>query len=120
MTAPLPDYRPATEEIEPPLGFVPAHHPQAAQFPPLQKLDDGRLVVDVWWSIGGIATLKVWEQRDHPNLTQLPANAPRMVKALYQRRGQLAYLRGDYELAVRAMDAWEAFQLKRESVSAAT
>jgi hypothetical protein len=105
----LPDWEPFTEEVENPCPpFSAGPWSQAAQFPPIQKLADGRIVVD-WWVGSGRVVAKAWRRADHPNISLLPWNAPRSVKTMYRADTQLAYLRGDVSAAEKAMDAWEQY-----------
>lgn len=105
----LPEFWPAVEMLEGPAddfpGFKPQPWSQAAQFPPVQKLNDGRLVVD-WWAGSGVFGIKAWTRADHPNLSLIPNGAPRVVRALYRADVQFAMLRGDYGPVMRAVDAW--------------
>ncbi len=127
----LPDWKPITREII--LDRRAREYSQAALFPPVEKLPDGGLVVNEWnaapvhvwetkpspWGEEGLRVRTfypekthavVWDRADHPNLSALPANAPRAVNALYRADGQLAYLRGDYDLVERAGAAWDRYQ----------
>jgi hypothetical protein len=58
-----------------------------------------------------VAFGKVWARADHPNLKALPAGVPRAVKSLYTADGQLAYIRGDYDRAIKAVQAWDDYAL---------
>ena len=105
----MPAYRPITEEVR--LERPQRPRAQTAQFPPIEKLPDGRLIVNEWPLPYG-ETRKhciaiVWTRADHPNHAMIPPGAPRVVRALYKTDGQLAFLRGDYDLAIRALDAWD-------------
>jgi hypothetical protein len=61
-----------------------------------------------------VAFGKVWAREDHPNLRALPNGAPRAVKSLYTADGQLSYIRGDYDRAIKAEQAWESYLLNVE------
>ena len=104
----LPNYAPVTRIV------VLAHDrdfkewPQSAQFPPIEKMADGGLMVDRCHYPDRVEA-KVWDRADHPNARLLPVDAPRAVRHLYSASGQLAYLRGDYEQANRALFAWEKY-----------
>jgi hypothetical protein len=104
----LPDYMPVTEEVKLPDDWD-ITYSQSAQFPPIRKLPDGRLIVDMWADGRGGKVGKAWTKADHVNLTKLPPNTPRPVKALYHADVQLALLRGDYLPAERAEQAYESF-----------
>ena len=104
----LPDHRPATEIVPLPDDWD-ITYSQSAMYPPIRKLSDGRLVVDMWSGAEGSQWGKAWARADHPNLSALPEHAPRAVKALYRADGQLAVLRGDQARVEAAMDAWGKF-----------
>jgi hypothetical protein len=61
-----------------------------------------------------VAFGKVWAREDHPNLRALPNGVPRAVKSLYTADGQLSYIRGDYDRAIKAERAWESYLLNVE------
>ena len=109
----LPDYAPVTEEVKLPDDWD-ITYSQSAQFPPIKKFPDGRLIVDMWADGKGGKVGKAWTKADHVNLTKLPPNTPRSVKSLYTADGQLAYIRGDYDRAIKADQAWESYLLNVE------
>ena len=109
----LPDYAPVTEEVKLPDDWD-ITYSQSAQFPPIKKFPDGRLIVDMWADGKGGKVGKAWAKADHVNLTKLPPNTPRSVKSLYTADGQLAYIRGDYDRAIKADQAWESYLLNVE------
>ena len=109
----LPDYAPVTEEVKLPDDWD-ITYSQSAQFPPIKKFPDGRLIVDMWADGKGGKVGKAWTKADHVNLTKLPPNTPRPVKSLYTADGQLAYIRGDYDRAIKADQAWESYLLNVE------
>lgn len=108
---PLPDYSPKTEVVEA-LGAGKGRFSYGQTFHPIVKAPDGRLVVDVWVRPGGKTMVRLWRREDHPNLSVLPVNAPRKVKALYRADGQLAYLRSSEYWTnplKLAIEAWEEY-----------
>jgi hypothetical protein len=109
----LPDYAPVTEEVKLPDDWD-ITYSQSALFPPIKKFPDGRLIVDMWADGKGGKVGKAWTKADHVNLTKLPPNTPRPVKSLYTADGQLAYIRGDYDRAIKADQAWESYLLNVE------
>jgi hypothetical protein len=104
----MPKYDPVTEIVV--LDRPARPYSQAALLPPVLKMPDGRLVVDEWARGSAQCCVKVWRRADHANLEVLPANAPRVVKALYRSDGQFALLRGEVTGAIRALNAWSAYQ----------
>jgi hypothetical protein len=116
FTIPLPDFRPSRIWTE--VGCE--AKPYAGVFPPIEKRADGTLIVDRSGAMGVL-----FDNRDHPNLQALPADAPRAVKRLYRRDFQLFWLRAtDAFPAVRAMeaafDAWAAYGASRSATAGLT
>ena len=107
----MPDCEPITETIPAPPSFRHEEWGPNSQFPPIQKMPDGRLIVDWWTSKDGMIMCKIWTRADHPNMATLPEDAPRAVRTVYTADIQLAMLRGTNEQALAAMDAWERYSL---------
>lgn len=76
---------------------------------PILKIPDGRIVVDVWIGEGQRLFGKAWRKADHPNLANLPADAPRAVKHLYTADGQLAQMRASDYYSMPSTKAYEAW-----------
>lgn len=109
-----PDWSPTVETIEYPAGVPVPEHPHGAPYPPLVKLADGRLIVDYWRRRDGTMAARVWRQADHPNMAKLPANAPRAVRHMFTKAGQLALIRlTDDAIVQRAYKAWDTFAAGR-------
>jgi hypothetical protein len=113
----LPDFTPVTDVIPaPPEYRLELRGPQKV-WPDIQKLDDGRLVLDWWRAADGLAMVRVWRREDHPNMGLLPPNTPRVVKSLFSADGQLKRLRATHcdNSIPSALAAWDMFKrnLKR-------
>ena len=113
---PLPGWHPITEEIPAPPSFKLEEWGPGVQFPPIQKMPDGRLIVQwwdtaQWWKESPKIMCKVWTPGDHPNMAALPDDAPRAVRAAYLASNQLAMLRGNYDSSIAAMEAWQRYSL---------
>lgn len=82
-------------------------------YPPIEKLADGRLIVDRC----GVE-IAVFDNRDHPNAALLPPGTPRAVVRLYRRDWQLRFLRaveaGPILAEIEAaLAAWTRFTSQR-------
>lgn len=84
----------------------------ASVYPPIEKLADGRLIVDRCGE-----EIAVFDNRDHPNAALLPAGVPKAVRRLYRRDWQLRFLRAVEAGPIiadidAAMAAWSGFQAR--------
>jgi hypothetical protein len=104
----MPDYTPVIRIVALPVDMPFKEWPQSSPFPPIEKMEDGGILIDRCHYPDHVRA-KVWDRADHPNAGLLPENAPKIVKHLFTAAGQLALLRGDYEMAIKAMMAWEKY-----------
>lgn len=110
-----PDYTPVAEWVPAPEGYVPVEY--GSVFPPIKKLPDNRLIIDQCRMSDGTFEVKIFDNKDHPNIALLPASAPRAVVSLYERSSQLSYLRmtsfSEWNCRVQAAaKAWDEFEKK--------
>jgi hypothetical protein len=129
----LPDWNPITTvEVAPVQIRITYNSPGLF---PLQKLPDGRLVVDGWSGAprrvevvrtgpegqrrvvpkllpSPLRYMRVWRREDHPNIHMLPKHCPRVVRSLYRAETQLRLIRSvhyDSTFWDEIEDAWMAF-----------
>lgn len=105
---PIPEWMPRTVYEPYPADLETQRGPR----PDVVPLPDGRLIVD-WFGNDKEVTAVIWDNKDHPNMAKLPADAPESVRALYSRPVQLSILRatdcwGALAAADKAMAAWRS------------
>lgn len=86
----LPDYLPRLNWVPAPEEFIPTPH--WTVYPPIQRMEDGRAIIDFYHDKGSYY-VKIFDNKDHPNIEKLPTNCPRVIKALYRKEWQLKCLR---------------------------
>lgn len=99
-----------------PVGFTPAVY--GSVYPPIQKLPDGRLVVDQSRRQDGSYDVAVFDNRDDPAIGQLPLYCPRSVRQLFRREWRLRFLRATEAASIladidRALHDWAEFNKVR-------
>ena len=98
---PFLDYTPELRMVSVPANVSLPQCKASSQFPPLHRWEDGRIMVD-WWDDPKGQVAKLWIERDHPNLSRLPAGTPKEMRNLYTAPMQLALLRGGALKAVES------------------